>query len=429
MEKSLRCLLIVSLLYVGGLQGRAQVQKDKKVAGEAPIVVSYESSRSATSDPRVNPDRRTRFQDPQAPRFQLSDREGKYTLGIGGRVRTAIDYDFHGFVDSPDFYPSLISVPGAGNYARNRFQIDASASSLYVKLLGHTGRLGDFVVYVNGYFRGSNTTLKMHNAYVSFLGFTAGWDYGLFTDAAGSPPTIDYEGPAGQVLYRTSLLHYTHTFSPRWSAGIGVEIPAVDATTTDGLGVDTQRAPNVPAFVQYNWNQASHFRLAGVIRPMTYSSDLHGKAYSETGWGAQASTVFGMMKKWKAFGQVTYGKGIAHFFNDLSTQNLDLVPHGDEEGRMQVLPMLGWYAGLQYNFTPSVFATSTYSQSRVYGRYGYPTTGSSSYRYGQYLVANLFWNINSNMLGGAEYLRGWKTGFDDVRHTANRLSLLIQYSF
>ncbi len=428
MEKIRRDLLIVSFLCLYTLPGYAQ-QNDTDTHPESGAMVSYGRSAAASMDPRMNPERRTRFQDPQAPRFRLSDSQGKFTLGIGGNVRSALEYDFHGMVDNLDFYPSQISVPGTGNYARNNFQLDPTGSSVYVKLLGRTSQLGDFVVYVNTYFRGSNNTLRMHNAYVSFLGFRAGWDYGLFSDPASSPPNIDYKGPAGQVNYRTNLLYYTYTFSSRWSAGLGVEIPSVSATTDDYLAVSTQRAPNVPAFVQYSWNAKSHFRVAGVLRPMTYSSDLYEKAYTETGWGIQASTVFTTIRKWKAFGQVTYGEGIGNFINDLSTQSLDLVPHAGEEGKMQVLPMLGWYAGLQYNLSPVVFVSSTYSQSRVYGRNGYPATDSALYRYGQYLAANMFWNINSNMLGGVEYLRGWKTGFDATTYTANRLSLLVQYSF
>ncbi len=51
------------------------------------------------------------------------------------------------------------------------------------------------------------------------------------------------------------------------------------------------------------------------------------------------------------------------YLNDLSNLNVDLVPDPDNEGKMQVLPMLGWYAGLQYNITPNVFVSGTYSLS------------------------------------------------------------------
>lgn len=103
--------------------------------------------------------------------------------------------------------------------------------------------------------------------------------------------------------------------------------------------------PDFACSAQYNWNKNSHIRLAAIIRSMTYSSDVYQKAYSTTGFGLQASTTFTVTPKWQMFGQLNYGKGIGQFLNDLSNLNVDLVPNPEKEGRMQILPMLGWYAG------------------------------------------------------------------------------------
>lgn len=372
--------------------------------------------------------RQVRFHDPRAPRFVLTDSKGTFSLGIGATIRTMINYDFGGIVDNKDFYPSRISRPGEGNYSKNQFQIDATGSSIYIKLVGKTKRYGDILVYVNGYFRGSGNAMKMHHAYVSVLGFTAGYDYGTFTDAAASPATVDFEGPAGQVLYRTTQLRYARSLK-NWSFGVGIEVPDVNATSTEDFAINTQRAPDFPAYIQYNWKNDCHFRLAGIVRTMTYSSNINKKAYTEAGWGVQGSTTFNPLKKLKVVGQVTYGKGIAHFFNDLSGLNIDLVPDPEETGKMQILPMMGWYAGLQYNFTPHIFASGTFSQARVYTEKDYPASGTDAYRYGQYLAVNTFWKVSSTFQLGAEYLRGWSTDFNNETNKANRASLLVQYSF
>lgn len=133
--------------------------------------------------------------------------------------------------------------------------------------------------------------------------------------------------------------------------------------------------------------------------------------------------------KCQVYGQGVYGKGISQYMNDLSNLNVDIVPDPTKAGHMQVLPMMGWYAGLQYNITPKVFVSSTYSQSRLYSDNDYPATPSEQYRYGQYLVANLFWNITPDLQVGAEYLRGWRTDFNDETRHANRLNVAVQYSF
>ena len=58
--------------------------------------------------------------DPQAPRFLLMDKKGKFALGIGGYVRATAEYDFGGIVDNMDFIPAYI--PNASK-VKNQFQI------------------------------------------------------------------------------------------------------------------------------------------------------------------------------------------------------------------------------------------------------------------------------------------------------------------
>ena len=48
--------------------------------------------------------------EPQAPRFLLTDRKGKFALGIGGYVRATAEYDFGGIVDNIDFIPATSLV-------------------------------------------------------------------------------------------------------------------------------------------------------------------------------------------------------------------------------------------------------------------------------------------------------------------------------
>lgn len=377
----------------------------------------------------IDENQQNRFQDPKAPRFLLTDSKGRFALGIGGYVRATAEYDFGGIVENVDFFPALIPNPGNGDYSRNQFQMDVTTSTLFLKLVGRTKRLGDFVVYTAGNFRGDGKTFYLQNAYASFLGFTAGYDYGSFMDAVAGPSTIDFAGPGGQTIYRTTQIRYTHTFLKNWRFGVGVELPDVDGTTNEYVSINTQRMPNFPAYIQYRWKPGNHVRIAGIIRSMTYNSNVYKKAYVETGWGVMASTVFNPAEKWQFLGQITYGHGIGQFMNDLSNLNVDLVPNPKDPGKMQALPMLGWYAGLRYNITPQLFISSTYSQSRLYSENGYPNENPEMFRRGQYLAANAFWNITANLQVGAEYLRGWKGDFNYDTHHANRINAVVQYSF
>lgn len=417
------------LLSMGFLSIHAQAQKVVIEDDEPNSIMFVSIDKAGDEVIRImNETQSPRFHDPRAPRFLLTDQKGKFALGIGGYVKATAEYDFGGISDDVDFYPSLIPNKGASN-VRNQFQMDVTTSTIFLKLVGHTGKLGDFVVYTAGNFRGDGKTFELQNAYASFLGFTIGYDYGVFMDAAALPPTIDFAGPNGQIFYRSTQFRYEHAFGKGWKAGIGVEMPVVDGITNQYVNITKQRMPNFPAYLQYGWNKSSHIRLAGIVRSMTYDDLEVNKAESKAGWGVMAATTFNLCRKVNFFGQAAYGRGIGQYLNDLSNLNVDIVPDPAKKGRMDVLPMMGWYAGLQYNISPKVFVSSTYSMSRLYSENDYPATPSDQYRYGQYLVANLFWNATPNLQLGAEYLRGWRTDFNgDTRH-ANRMNLAVQYNF
>ena len=210
--------------------------------------------------------------------------------------------------------------------------------------------------------------------------------------------------------------------------GVGVEMPSVDGTPAKDVRIGKQRMPDIPAYVQYSWAKASHIRVGGILRSMTYEDQVNNKAKSLTGWGIQASGT-ARLGGFQLYGQYTYGRGIAQYLNDISNLNVDIVPLADESGRMQVLPMKGWYAGLQYNFSKRVFASATYSQSRLFTEDCYAHFNETQYKKGQYLVANVFWNISHNLQVGVEYLHGWRENFNDVNREANRINLSAQYNF
>lgn len=419
----------VLLLGMGFLSVPMKAQKVVIEDDEPNSVVLVTRDKAGDEIVRImNETQSPRFHDPKAPRFLLTDRKGRFALGLGGYVKATAEYDFGGIVDDVDFYPALIPNKGQ-TYVRNQFQMDATTSTIFLKLVGRTKHLGDFVVYTAGNFRGGSKVFELQNAYASFLGFTVGYDYTVFMDLVAMPPTIDFAGPNGMLFARTTQFRYERGCAKGWKVGVAVEMPVVDGITNQNLRISNQRVPNIPAYIQYSWNKSGHIRVAGLFRGMTYEDLIDKKAKSEAGWGVMAATSFNLTKKLTFFGQGTYGRGIGQYFNDISNLNVDLVPNPEREGTMQVLPMMGWYAGLQYNITPNVFVSSTYSQSRLYSEKDYPAAMSDQYRYGQYLVANLFWNITPELQVGAEYLRGWRTDFNDATRHANRLNVSAQYSF
>ncbi len=428
------------LLGLGLLPMVVNAQKKIIIEDEEPNAVVLVSQDKAGDEivKIMHSTRLPHFREPNAPRFLLTDTKGRFALGIGGYLQAVAEYDFGGIAKDIDFFPSSIPAKGA-TAVKNQFQMDITTSTLFLKMVGRTKRLGDFVVYAAGNFRGDNYTFQMLNAYAQFLGFTMGYSYGNFMDLAACPTTIDYGGPSGIAYYRTVQLAYTYSKLKHWQFTGAIEMPSVDATygsysTDKNASVSAaQRMPNFVATAQYHWGPNSHIQAGALVRSMTYDSynkagDLSAK--SQIGWGIQLASTFAIGKNLQFFGEANYGKGIGQMLNDLSNLNVDLVPDPEDPSKMQALPMMGWYAGLQYTFSPKVFMSATYSATRLYSDNGWPINNSDFYRYGQYFVTNIFWNVTNELQVGAEYLRGWRTGFLDnsTRH-ANRINVMMQYSF
>lgn len=364
--------------------------------------------------------------DPRAPRFVLVDQKGRWGLGIGGYLQTKIEYDFDKAVSNVDFLPSAIQRDGASS----QYRMDMTNSTLFLKLVGSSRLLGDFVVYTSADWRGGGLGLKLQNAYMSTKYFTLGYTTGSFMDIAAVPYTVDYGGPCGMTFYRSTQFQVRYGFDFGLSMGIAVEAPDVNATGDEFVEIGAQRCPNVPLFVQYNWrNQpGNHIRVGAIMRDISYTDKVTGKDTDKVGWGVQAS-MLATMGKLQLKGQFTVGEGIGSLVNNISNVGVDVVPNPESPGKAMMLSCEAWYAGLQYNFSKKWFASAAFSQTALHSRNGYADANPQGYRKGQYAVANLFYNVNDNLQIGMEYLHGWRMDFDEKTYNANRVNLSARYDF
>ena len=77
---------VAMLLGLGLLPVAAHAQKKVIIEDEEPNTVMFVSTDKAGDEiiRIMNETRLPRFQEPKAPRFVLTDRQGKFALGIGG---------------------------------------------------------------------------------------------------------------------------------------------------------------------------------------------------------------------------------------------------------------------------------------------------------------------------------------------------------
>ncbi|MDE7125536.1 MAG: hypothetical protein K2O12_03545, partial [Muribaculaceae bacterium] len=148
--------------------------------------------------------------------------------------------------------------------------------------------------------------------------------------------------------------------------------------------------------------------------------------YTKLGWGMQLSTVLNPIDALTVYGIGTYGCGYASYSGDMLMGNYDLIPDPDRPGRLYAPNAVTFMAGLQYHFTPSLFASATFGQSRYL-----PTKAvdPDEYKYGQFFCANIFWFLTSRISMGAEFDLGKRQNFSGEHRWARRLGAVVQFSF
>lgn len=368
------------------------------------------------------------FSDPDAPRFLFLDRQGKIAFGIGGQLYATGSYDFDGAIESSGFSTFDIPVP-ANPAQRSRLGGDLSHSSLFLKLVGRSSRLGMFQVYFQANFTGDagGYGFKLKQAYATLGHVTVGLTNSTFTDGPTKAPTIDSEGPSGQVTGKNVLVRYATPSYKGFSAALSAELPQKTCTLSDQTEALSARVPDIPAYVQYSWKPGQHVRLSGIFRDMAYRDLKTERNNLVPGYGVQLSTITNLDPYgiFQFFGHIAYGRGIGKYINDLSGNGYDLV-YSTTKGKLEAPEMMGWTAGLYVNVTKKLFFTGSFSRAQVFEL---EHLGGDSYHYGQYVDVNGFYNFDANFRVGAEYLHGWRQNYDNMIDSANRFNLLLQYSF
>ena len=428
MNRNILASVLITACCLSAHQADAQ---DPLVIVTRPVIIQTDSEQPGDSEVirKMYEQNGRHFQDPRAPRFLFIDRTGKVALGIGGYVKGTVSADMDGISNSLDFVTSDIPVP-TQPATRNQYQMDASTSRLFLKLVGANTSVGDFTVYVETDFRGKDNhqyDLRLRQAYIQFGGWKFGRARSTFDDGAAGPPTIDFEGPSGSISKKNTLIQYTHPFGKHWSTAVSIESPSQSYTVDKGASeAIKQRIPDIPSYIQYAWGGGkSHIRLSNLFRALSYRNLKTAENKYAIGWASQLSGVITASPQWTFYYQAAYGFGYADYLNDLGGSGFDLIPDGDS-GKLIPPVAMGLVGGIQYNFSKNFFVSASYSQCRLYDQ---ASMAKDTYKYAQYVVSNAFYVPFSNCMVGLEYLYGNRHNINDVSGSAHRINAMIQYHF
>ena len=380
-----------------------------------------------------NETHRPGFQQVEKPQFIFSTKNNKFSFAVGGYVNLRAAYSFDGITDNIDFVPYDIPIPG--NFAtRQRLQMDASTSRVYLKGIANTRALGRVVIFIDADFRGgreNSYTPRLRSAYVSFKGLTLGRDVSTFCDLTAAPETVDFQGPNAYNLNFATMIRYEYSFCrDHFTMGMAAEMPNVSATYgTDQLEPIPQRVPDFPVYFQYAWGKQrqNHFRASAVFRDMYYYNVASEKVSSHFGWGVQASGNMAVGKALNIYFNGVYGEGITPYIQDLTGSGLDFTPNPLDPRYSQVTPMYGWQAAARINLLKNLFISGGYSVVKVLKKNTFYS--NDEYREGQYIFGNIFYHITPRFKIAAEYLYGTRRNMDGARNHANRVNLMAQYNF
>ncbi len=361
------------------------------------------------------------------PRFAIVGKDKDFYLGIGAQFLGEGAFTWGDNISSnPLFTPSTLSPAKPGNGGNTQFAWQSS--SVYLNFVAMPGTDNQIGLFFKGNFLGSNNSFNVFHFYAKYRGLTAGYTASAFTDGAAEPLTIDFEGPNGYPYLTLFTAYWHQNFTKNFSGAIGIDAPTASFTPSNSTERVSQRIPAIPLYLQYAWNDGgSHVRLSGLIRPMQYRNLDAGKNKTITGGGVQLSGMSSIVGGLSANFNAAYGKGIGSYLQDDNGLGLDAVAT-KTPGKMEAVKTLGITGGLSYAFSSKVSTNITYSHL-VNWLPDDALVSDSQYRYGDYVAANVIWNINKFVSAGVEYDYGHRKDFNGLGLHANRLQCQLAVTF
>ena len=394
------------------------------------------------------------------PHFAIRTPDNKFVLSIGGQINPIVGVDMgNNLYDQAgaaiNFVTNSIPVPSVRG-KRSDFYISALNADIDFQVLGLGGTPDQITGYIRFGTDGTTNKILMKDAYLSWRGFTAGMKTTMFQDAAASqPPTIDPQGPSGEIGGTAYEVSYT---TPAWRgfrAAVGVAMPTYYHSSGRYHGYDyqewpftdaegkmvcdptafNQNVPDIPLWVEWAASPNNRIRVSAIIRNFLYRDEVTQKKCQTVGWGIQLSGNWQPVEPLILYLQAVYGEGIGNYIQDLSGLPLSFTPSNEHLGKMSANPMMGLNLGLTYNISPKWQVNAMASEARIWDVAPYAKANTedpgnfNNYRYGFYAAGNVFYNISSYFQVGLEYIYGRRGTWGVGSASDSRLQTQFQLTF
>lgn len=385
------------------------------------------------------------------PKFVVKTSDNKFLMTIGGQINPILGFDIGNNLykqpgAGPSFVTSAIPVPAVTG-KKGDFYINPLNGSVDLQVVGLAGTPNEITGYVKVGTNGINTNIVLQRAYITYRDFTAGLKLTLFQDDyACQPPTIDPEGPSGEVSAASYEISYKSPSYNGFRYAVGLDMPSFyssngyykgkDYPQFDGKQVanyaDAENLiPDIPAWVEYSFSPWNRIRVSGILRNFAYRDLVAGKTRHHIGWGAMLSGNLSPNSKWIFYYQLAYGQGIGAYIQDIAGHPLSFIPDDAKPGRMKSSPMMGANIGVSFNPTKKLQFNAMFSEARIWGvgNYANALDESENYKYALYGAVNCFYTINNWMQWGIEYLWGHRETWNIGGADDNRIQTQLSFTF
>lgn len=361
------------------------------------------------------------------PRFAIVGKDGKFYFGIGAQFLGEAVVDWGDEMPLPVLMvPAAITSASEGNRSSTRF--GWQSSSIYMNFVAMPGDSDQVGIFFKANFMGNGNNFNVYHFYAKYRGLTVGYTNSVFTDAAAQPFTIDFEGPNGYPDLTLFTVYWQQRFRNNFSAAIGLDAPLASMTYGNLSSKVNQRIPTVPLYLQYAWNKGnSHVRVSGIVRPLQYRNLELSKNKTLPGWGFQLSGMINVIDALSVQFNGVYGKAISNYIQDDNGLGLDAVEISGS-GKISAVASIGLTGGVTYTLTPKLTFNAVYSH--LLNRFHKNSViQDATYKYGDYVAANMIFAVNKFVSTGIEYDYGRRCAVDGTSLHTNRLQCQLAVTF
>ena len=339
---------------------------------------------------------------------------------IGGFAKVDLIYDPRFVGDRDEF-----AVPSIPFTNRQGHRSDLSARGTRFSLeLRRPSVLGNLRFYVENDFYGDGTSYDFHlnHAYGQVGNTYGGYGYSALVDADALPDTLDNWGPGGSIFLRTASVRQAIKLARHTHLTLSIEQPDADLT----LGPDQYGAETMPDIVLVGRYEGSkgHLQLGGVLRRIGYRTDGGGPRDNVMGFALSASGSFSLDNANSLSAGALWGKGAAHYVNDISGLGLDAAFRPD--GTLRPVGHAGGFGAFTHKWSSEFRSNLVASILGLRDGGLLPADAFSQSRYG---AINLIWSPVPSFSVGIEGLYGRLELQDGRARNASRIQASIKYDF